>query len=313
VSNLSIVIVNWNSGSLLRECLRSLPPAALPPGWEIESVVVVDNASTDGSARGLEAPGLPLRLIENADNLGFAAACNQGAAASRSEFVLFLNPDTRLFEDSLRVPVAWLADPAHAQVGIVGIPLVDASGAVARSCARFPRPRHFAAQACGIDRVVPALGHLMREWDHASTREVDQVIGAFFLTRRSLFDRLQGFDERFFVYFEEVDFALRARELGFASVFLTGTTAFHVGGGSTGSVKGRRLFYSLRARTLYAKKHFSLAQRTWLWSVTLLMEPPARAIQALMRGRWRELSDIVEGYSLFWRSRHAPGNGVNHS
>ena len=219
-SSLSIVIVNWNSGELLRECLASIAPSksALAGAAQLHKVVIVDNGSNDGSQRAEDLRGLPIEWIQNAENRGFAAACNQGAAACETDLILFLNPDTRLFADSLRVAVEAFARPGHERVGIVGLALQDDSGQVVPSCARFPRAHHFLTHAVGIDRVWPQTGHAMTEWDHLSTRRVDQVIGAFFMIRRSLFERLDGFDERFFVYFEEVDLARRAAQSGWASL-----------------------------------------------------------------------------------------------
>jgi N-acetylglucosaminyl-diphospho-decaprenol L-rhamnosyltransferase len=306
---LSIVIVNWNTGPLLRECLSSIADAGMAQDWTLDRVVVVDNASSDDSASRLPAAGYPLEVLANNTNRGFAAACNQGAARCTSELLLFLNPDTRLFENSLRTPVAYLASPRHQDIGIVGIQLLDQQGSVSRSCARFPRWSHFAAQACGLDRLRPSLGHLMREWDHRSTREVDQVIGAFFLTRSRLFNDLGGFDERFFVYFEEVDYALRALQAGMRSVYLASAQAMHVGGGASNQVKGRRLFHSLHSRLLYGQKHFGRLQRGLLWAVSWFVEPLARAAQLVIGRRWAEFGELAEGYLLLLRTYHPrPGS-----
>lgn len=300
MTSLSIVIVNWNAGEQLRDCLASIPAAAagLAPYGRLDRVVVVDNASTDGSADDLLLPGYALRVLRNHRNRGFAAACNQGAAEANSELLLFLNPDTRLFADSLARPVAHLAEPAHAGTGIAGIQLVDTDGAVARSCARFPTASQFAAQAIGLDRPWPRLGQAMREWDHRDSREVDQVIGAFFLVRRPLFQQLGGFDERFFVYFEEVDFSLRARRAGWHSQFFADAQAYHKGGGTSDQVKARRLFYALRSRLVYGRKHFSRPHRAWLIAVTWLIEPLARVLHLTLRRRWAEIGHVAQAYGL---------------
>src|SRR5882724_916924 len=133
-ASVHVVIVNWNSGAQLRECLQSF--AATLDDAVATRITVVDNASTDGSCEGLETP-VPLALVRNAENRGFAAACNQGAAGSDAEFLLFLNPDTRLMPRSLSGPASYLATAGNA-VGIVGIQLLDAAGRVARNTARTP-------------------------------------------------------------------------------------------------------------------------------------------------------------------------------
>lgn len=301
MSTFSIVIVNWNSGSQLRSCITSVDQAAIPATWRLEDVVIVDNASNDGSADRLECLSVVPKVLRNEANRGFAAACNQGAAATRTDAILFLNPDTLLYGDSLAVPLGYLDDPANADVGIVGIQLREDSGQVTRSCARFPRARHFLAQCLGVDRLLPATGHYMRDWDHSDTRQVDQVIGAFFLVRRTLFDELDGFDERFFVYFEEVDFALRALRRGHTSVYLATANAFHAGGGTSHQIKGRRLFYSLRSRLQYGAKHFNAVEMTLLVLVTVAIEPLARLLHLVLTGRFAEVRHLSQGYTLLLR------------
>ena len=133
---LDVVIVNWNGGGLLRACLASL--AAAQDGAAVQ-VTVVDNASTDGSTEGLPPLPRPLRLICNAENVGFGRACDQGAAAGNAPAILFLNPDTQVAPDALGLArSALMADP---RTGIVGARLVDPDGRTARSCARIPRAR----------------------------------------------------------------------------------------------------------------------------------------------------------------------------
>jgi len=301
-NELAIIIVNYNTRQLLDDCLESVYKADAPKGGL--QVVVVDNASRDGSADALSLPSGSLKVMRNERNRGFAAACNQGAAGLRSDLVLFLNPDTRLFANSLSVPMAFLADPAHSGVGIVGVQLLDETGTIARSCSRFPRPSQFASQVMGLDRVVPQTGHAMREWDHLETRDVDQVIGAFFLVRRAVFESLAGFDERFFVYFEEIDLAARARQAGHRSVFLAEAQAWHRGGGTTDQVKGIRLFYSLRSRLLYSRKHFSIFDRLVMSAVTWILEPISRCAFLAAQGRFAEIGHVAEAYRLLLRHRN---------
>lgn len=296
-SRLAIIIVNWNSGTQLRDCLASLARARSLRATELAliRVIVVDNASTDGSAQNLDAGETPLELILNTENRGFGAACNQGArAAGDCDALLFLNPDTLLYEHSLDLPMARLT--ASDRIGIVGIQLIDESGEVARSCARFPAASQVLAHALALDRLVPRWGQAMREWDHRSTRTVDQVIGAFFLIRRPLFEALGGFDERFFVYYEEVDLARRARQAGWSSLYLAEAQAFHRGGGTSGQALGRRLFYVLRSRLAYFAKHGSWLDRTVVGLTTWLVEPITRLALLLLGRRFRELNALFEAY-----------------
>jgi GT2 family glycosyltransferase len=141
----------------------------------------------------------------------------------------------------------------------------------------------------------------MAEWDHASILQVDHVIGAFFLVRREIFNSLNGFDDRFFVYLEDLDFSFRARKAGWRSMYLADAQAFHAGGGTSNQVKARRLFYSLRSRLLYAFKHFSWLGAIAVVLATLLVEPLSRSAQALFRASLSTLRETWAAYGMLWR------------
>ncbi|NPV29977.1 MAG: glycosyltransferase family 2 protein [Firmicutes bacterium] len=300
---LDIIIVNWNSGHQLQCCLNSILRAD-KESFIVERVVVVDNASTDGSAEGVEDFDLPLCLIHNIENRGFAAACNQGAKGSKADYLLFLNPDTCLFKDSLTKPLTFMEQKENRNIGILGIQLVDDNGQISHTCARFPTPGRFFSKMFGLDRLFPKLfpSHFMTEWDHREGRVVDQVIGAFFLVRRSIFEDLGGFDERFFVYFEDLDFALRARQAGWHNFYLADVQAYHKGGGTSEQVKATRLFYSLRSRILYGYKHFGWWSATGLMLGTLLLEPLTRIAWAVIRRSGRDIIETINGYFMLWRA-----------
>lgn len=297
--SLDVVVVNWNAGEQVEACVRSL--------WRsnqlvarLETVVVVDNASTDGSAETLEALGLPLTVLRNRENRGFGAACNQGAAAGRGEYLLFLNPDAEVFPDTLDRAVSYLA--GHPDVGVVGVALRDETGHVARSSTRALEPKHVLRLATGVGHVAPRRfpTHFMAEWAHNETRSVDHVIGAFYLIRRSLFERLGGFDERFFVYLEDLDLSQRVREAGLDIRFLGDVFAFHKGGGASEKAKAARLFYSLRSRILYASKHFSRPQAVAAAVLTLGVEPFVRMAALAARRDGEGLRETLSGYQRLW-------------
>lgn len=298
-----IVIVNWNAGDHLRQCLKSFASSA-DDVERIERITVVDNGSTDASLRDLDqaAIGLPLSVIQNAENIGFAAACNRGALESNAEFLLFLNPDVLLRAGSLGEPIRFLTDAANGAVGIVGIQLLGQDGCVTRSCARRPTWRAMIGQSLGLDRLMPSLfpPHFLLGWDHGDTRPVDQVMGAFYLVRRSMFDALGGFDERFFVYFEDLDMALRAKASGWTSVYLACAQAVHVGGGTTRGIKDRRLFYWWRSRMLYALKHFGVLGGGAVAVATTIAEPIVRAVAALATLRVKEVGTVARAYAWLW-------------
>jgi GT2 family glycosyltransferase len=300
---LDIVIVNWNAGQQLRECLESIS-AAERQGFELSRVVVVDNASSDGSADGLSYPDLPLHLIRNQVNLGFGTACNQAANGCSADYTLFLNPDARLFASSLDLPILFMERPGNARVGICGIQLMNDRGEVSRTCARFPRPLTFLSKMLGLDRVCPRLfpDLFLSEWGHDESREVDHVMGAFFLVRSNTFQSLGGFDERFFVYLEDLDFSLRAHQAGWKSFYLAEAQAYHKSGGTSQQVKARRLFYFLHSRVLYGYKHFGALAATGLLLATLLVEPWMRLVKAGATFSPAAIADILKAYAMLWIS-----------
>jgi N-acetylglucosaminyl-diphospho-decaprenol L-rhamnosyltransferase len=313
---LDIVIVNWNSGPQLRRCLESIVPVDRS-GFSLVRVVVVDNGSTDGSLAGARGLDLPLAVVELGLNAGFAAACNAGARGSTADYILFLNPDAALYRDSLSQPIRFLEAPENAAIGILGVQLVDDRGEVSRTCANFLRPRHIVAHTTGLSHLAPSLfpPHFMIDFDHRSSRVVDQVMGAFFLMRRTVLDELGGWDERFFVYLEDVDLAYRARRRGWLSYFFAEVRAFHRGGGVSRQVKAARLFYSLRSRILYGFKHFHPAVATLVVLGTLLIEPVTRLVYVAtgrsptgaaetIKAYWLLLRDLPTVLSLAWTLRH---------
>jgi len=307
IPTIDIVIVDFNSGPALRACLESIVVARTPE-VVISRVCLVDNASSPPSAEAALGLGLPIDLTTNQDNRGFAAACNQGATGSKADYLLFLNPDAVLRPDSLSVPILFMEEAAHATVGICGIQLVDESGRVHRSCARFPTPSNYLIHLLGLNRLSPSIfrPQFMEEWDHGRTQSVDQVIGAFFLARRSLFERLNGFDERFFLYFEEVDFSYRARNLGWATYYVSGTRAFHQGGGTSSKALRLRLYHSLKSRILYAEKHFSSLKTQVVKIEALFLEPGLRLAQSALRRSPYSVGAICSVFPRLW-SELLPG------
>lgn len=291
---IDIVVVNWNAGPLLAQCLTSI--FAHGDGLAA-SVVVVDNGSSDGSDKiAEEHPSV--NLLRAGENLGFGRACNRGARDGSADYLLFLNPDARLLPGTLRHCTEFMEAPENHDVGICGARLLDDDLHVTKSCSRFPSALNVFARASGLDRIVPTWGQKMIEWDHNYARCVDQVMGAFFLIRRDLFTQLGGFDERFFVYFEEVDLSKRCRDAGWKSWFVADAKAVHIGGGTTSQVKAHRLFYSLRSRIQYSEKHFGNLSRLMIFITTLVVEPISRSALLLSRGRFYEFIQTAKGYRM---------------
>jgi GT2 family glycosyltransferase len=279
---MDVVIVNWNTGDCLHNCLSSLSVAGA--GISVGRSVVVDNASSDGSIEHL--PDLPhLVVVRNSQNVGFAAACNQGARLGSAPYVLFLNPDTLLLPDTLRSVLAFMESPDGTPYGICGGSVLQADGTPGLSASRFPTLANVVMSTPRLERLVPSWvpPRHMAANELAASQPVDQVIGAFFVVRRSLFDRLEGFDERYFLYYEEVDFCYRAASVGASTYLLSDAKLYHIGNVSAKRSGGLALFQSVRSRTVYAIRHWARRDVFALVAFTLMLELPARVLRAMFR------------------------------
>lgn len=294
---LGIVIVNWNAGEWLYRCVASLF-AATQTRFQLASVVVVDNASALYPISGLVRRYPKVTVLHNDRNRGFAAACNQGAVHLETDFILFLNPDATVEADTIDKAVGFLADSAHQGIAVCGVRMVDVLGRPSVCGSRFPTVRLFVAEMFGLGRLMgrKGVGRLLTGKELSGSQLIDQVTGAFFLVRTPVFRELGGFDERFFVYFEELDFSLRAHHAGYRSYHLSEAQAVHIGGVCSDRDLASRLFYSLHSRLLYGRKHFRSPARQMLIASTLVVEPFARLFKGLCSGSWRTVVDTWKAY-----------------
>lgn len=254
--DLSIVIVTYNSSAHIGACLRSLPAAL--EGLAAE-VIVVDNASSDGTA-ALVARDFPdVRLVERAVNGGFAAGVNAGLAAAGGRYVAWINPDSDVVDGRFADVVAWL--DAHPGVGIAGLKLVDPAGRVEPSDRGFPGFHSALGHRYSLlTRIWPGNPFSKRYLRTGETRDgvrdADWVSGAALVHRRGLAVDLGGLDEQFFMYCEDVDFCYRAAQAGSGVRYLPLVTLRHEIGASSGRVK--RAMIDARHDSLwrYYRKHY---------------------------------------------------------
>jgi hypothetical protein len=294
---LDIVIVNWNTGRALRQCLESII-GSLDDGFHLLRVCIVDNASTDGSLDAIANLELPCVVYRNSSNRGFSVACNEGAHGSCADYLLFLNPDTRLTSTSLSLPIRFMQEEENQSTGICGIPLLDDAGEPGTCCATFPSAVLLCAESCGLQRIIGRRFAAYQKAAHVSQRRrtVDQVIGAYFLVRATTFQNLGGFDDRFFVYYEEVDFSLRALASGYTSCVLLETSAYHTGCVSSGRVRDLSLFYSLRSKLQYAHKNLSVGGQLSVGLFTLLLEPWFRCLHGVCTKSTDTITITIRAY-----------------
>jgi GT2 family glycosyltransferase len=302
---IDVVLVNWNSGTYLHECLQSFVDGP----WRhtsIGKVIVVDNASSDHSLDGIGLLPPPVLILRNTSNRGFAAACNQGAKAGTAPLILFLNPDTRLNPDSISVPVRFLSRPEQDQVGICGVQLLDRTGCVSRTCMRFPTAGRLLSSLAGSQRCAftQHLGYSMLDWAHDDTRRVDAVSGAFMVVRRPLFEALGGFEERFFLYFEEIDFCYRAFERGWSSAYVSEARVYHEGSPSWDRLDAWKLFHSARSRIMYSFLHCSAWSAALYALSVMVIEPCSRVLAGMVHGSFRSVMEGIRAYVLL--GKHLP-------
>lgn len=282
-AQIDIVIVNWNAGDLLRDCIQSVLDSAKD---EVRRIIVVDNGSIDNSLKGIP---LDPRIIvdETGKNLGFGRACNRGAKLGVSRYILFLNPDTRLYASTLADVLRFMETEANSRVGVCGIRLIQDDGTIQHHTTSLPTPMN-----------IYRVDSFRTPFDHASNRPVSHVIGAFYFLRRSLFENLGGFDERFFVYFEDLDLSHRVHCAGWSIHYLASAAAYHKGGGTSEGVKAKRLCYSLSSRLRYSRKHFSALGYALVVAVTFGVEPLLRGARALRHRSITEMREILVAYRM---------------
>jgi GT2 family glycosyltransferase len=296
---ISIIIVNWNSGFLLKECIESV--LQFSEGY-VKQIILIDNASADGSLLLVPENSI-ITIVRNKINKGFGAACNQGYALSTAKYILLLNPDTRILADTLRTCVSFM--DTNSSISIVGAMHEDENRKIQPSCSRFPTFRDYITLSLGLNHIAPRLFRspvLMYEYDYSRPGKVDQVMGAFMFIRKAVVDKLGYFmDERFFVYLEDVDFSKRVSIVGGISYYEPSIKIYHKGNGTTENIKGIRLYYNLESRLKYINKYFKKRNAFILFFLTLFVEPFTRMINVLIHFKGSEAKEVVKGYGLLYR------------
>ena len=243
---MAVAVVSYNTRELLRACLASVRRDA--PG----AMIVADNGSTDGSVEMVRTEFPEAIVIEDPSNRGYGAAANLAIRRAETPYVLLLNSDTEVAPGTLAALAAYL--DAHPRVGVAGPRLVNRDGSLQRST--FPWPSPFTAllgesKLSWFVRFVPRVNaRYLRTWAHDRPRVVPWVLGAALAVRRTAFDEVEGFDERFVMYFEETDLSRRLLAAGWETHFVPVGPVMHVGGASTEHVRPAMAvrFYDSMAR-----------------------------------------------------------------
>lgn len=266
--DLSVIIVNWNTRHLVRGCLESVLENL---GALAAEVLVVDNASADGSARMIARDFPGVQLIANTTNRGFAAANNQGMRVARGRYLLLLNPDTVVLDDALQKTLAFAR--CHPQAAVVGCRVMRSAETAQRTCFRFPSPMNALLWVTGAVACFPRSRIACRatygRWGRDDEREVDVVSGMFMLVRREALEEVGLMDEQYFMYAEEADWCYRFRKAGWRCLFTPVGRILHLdGGGKSTEQVSVRMYVELQKGLLrFHHKHLGFIA----WSMTKLL------------------------------------------
>ena len=284
IIDLSIVIVSFNTRDVTRQCLEHVRKHAAAVRHE---VLVVDNASGDGSADMVAAEFPAAHLIRSDKNRGFAGGNNPAMKIARGRYILLLNSDAFLSEGALEKTLQYMDD--HPDTGVLGCKLTDPDGTMQASARMLPGPLNKILHITGLAARFPGSKFFGRVdytwWDHSEPRTVGWVVGAYFLIRRETMEDIGVLDEQYFLYFEEIDYCLTARRAGWEVVFYPHAEIVHIGGQSTVKVpgkissKGRQMIsVRLTSEFRYYRKMYgwlrllSIVIIEWGWNATVFVK-----------------------------------------
>ena len=277
---LSILIVNWNTRDLLRDCLNSLQSLQLE-----HEIIVVDCASGDDSAAMVAREFPDVQLISSDENLGFAAGNNRAYQAAQGEWIWLLNPDTEILNDAAQALLERMR--TNDEIGAVASALVDArDGHIQRSCRTFPTPAALWAQASGLAALFPRSKRFgfykMGWWNYRDARAVDQPMASSLMLRRAAIEDAGGlFDEQFPIFFNDVDLCLRLRQSNWEIWFEPRSRVRHWGGASTSQLKPKMIAQSHKGLRKFYAKHYRSKIAAPLYFATMAMSELAGRARVL--------------------------------
>jgi GT2 family glycosyltransferase len=262
----SILIVNYNGHELVLRCLESIFQDAVGPDVE---VIVVDNASTDGSTEAIATRFPQARLVRNDQNVGFARAVNQAMALATGDLLILLNNDAYFLPGGLPRLIAFMAD--HREASVVGPKVLNPDGTVQPSCFRFPTFWDVLCESLWLNRLFPTSDFFNRSemggFRHNVLCEVDWVLGACMAVRRSAVDVAGGLDEHYFMYSEELDWCQAMRRAGQRIYYWPEPTIVHYGQQQrrrSQRIQGEVLARGFQSRYYYFEKHYGRSYAAWV-------------------------------------------------
>jgi GT2 family glycosyltransferase len=296
MAEVSVIIVSWNARRHLENCLKSIRESG---GSVVREIIVIDNASADGSPDMVAEQFPEVTLIRAAENLGFARANNLGLKQAKGSFFALINSDVLVHPACFERLADYLEE--HPDAGLVGPKVVNGDGSLQRTCRLLPTLWNTTCRALALDDAFPRWrlfsGREMRHWNQTNQAEVEVLSGCFWLARRLAVEQVGGLDERFFFYAEDVDWCKRFRDAGWKVVFLPTATATHFGGGSSSNAPLRYSIEMLRANLAYWRKHHGVAGQAAFYLLSVLHHYLRLALRGL-RPATKGVSPSEAGYKL---------------
>lgn len=301
-TDVSVIIVNWNTRNILRDCLHSVYEQT--QGIDFE-VIVIDNASSDGSAQMVKQEFPQVNLIENTENKGFAAANNQGMRIAQGRYFLLLNSDTVVLDGA--IPKTIIFADQRPQAAVVGCKVLNPDRTLQPTCFMFPSQMNLFLAATYLYKLFPKSRFFGRErmswWDRSDVRQVDVVTGCFMLVRREAIEQVGMMDEDYFMYAEETDWCFRFKKAGWANLFYPDVQIIHLGGQSSKQVRISSLiqlrlgilqfFYKNRSVPFYIISGL-------LISIFFLFRIPAWFAVGLFKPSDHEVQNRLKAYCIAW-------------
>lgn len=254
---LSIIIVSYKVKDHILSCLSSIFENRAD--WPLE-VILVDNNSKDSTVDMIKDDFKNVIIIENDRNLGFAVANNQGLKKATGEYILFLNPDTKVLPETFDKSIAFLEN--NPEAGAVGCRILNPDGTLQYSCKSYPSFWNYFFESTFLYKLFPKnrwIGKFyMTNFDYAEVKEVDVVSGAYLLMRSRLLEEIGGWDERFFIYSEETDLCYRIKKSGKKIYFIPQAQIIHWGGKSTSQSPVEMFKQDHKSRYLFMRKHYNM-------------------------------------------------------
>lgn len=308
--DLSIVIVNWNTVDMTRDCLASIYENTFGISYE---VIVVDNASEDGSGEMISKEFSQAKLIQNSENFGFAKANNQGFQIAKGRHILLLNSDTLVHGDVIARSVQWL--DAHPDAAAMGCRVLNGDGSVQRTCSMYPSLLNQLLLSSGLWKLSwpKFLGRgQMVHWSRDDERDVEVISGCYLLVRRRVIDEVGMLDDSFFFFGEETDWCLRMRLAGWRLVFSPVGEITHFGSVSAKKLNHKRDILLTEAKVHLHRKHSGVLAASVIWLNALLFNGSRALFWSIYslfrkeaRNRANHFCQVTLNLGDAWRSKRA--------